>query len=228
MTHRNASIFARPELAALARDELALLPAYARRQPSCRALIVYPHVSARALPLDLPAWQVTRLHVEDGRLQGDSSCEPDHLPWPEDSFDLVQVQHAADVLEPIEAFVDEIGRVLRPGGVVLWSGLNALGSWRSWCRLRSGASLPLLPAGALRRLLDRSGLAIEDSYHVGRFWPRSAAAGDRAASAVDVFRAAWVLAARKRRANLTLLARRNARPAVPARLAAVPSRRACA
>ncbi|MCR6700518.1 MAG: class I SAM-dependent methyltransferase [Dokdonella sp.] len=230
MTPRFVSVFARPELSALARDELALLGVYARRQPAARALIVHPHVSGLKLPLDLAAVEVTRLHVQGSRLEGDRSCLPHRLPWAEGSFDLVQVQHVGEVLAPVEAFAAEIERVTAPGGVVLWSGLNALGAWHPWCRWRHEVSLGRLTAARLRRLLVHSGLDVETAHRVGAFWPRDAAAGVSSGAAVDLFRAAWVLAANKRRTPATLLPHRASRLRAmpPRRLVAAASRRASA
>lgn len=230
MTHRFASVFSRPELTALARDELALLQIYARRLPAARTLIVLPHASGRKLPVALPEVEVTRLHVQAGRLEGDRSCLPHRLPWAESSFDLVLVLHAGEVLAPIDAFVGEIERITAAGGVVLWSGLNALGSWHPWCRWRHRAWLERLSATRLRRLLGDRGLAVEATHRVGAFWPRRDAAGASAGAAIDVFRAAWVFAAHKRRASATLLPHRapRTRVAPPRRLTAVANRRASA
>ncbi|HUD42112.1 MAG TPA: methyltransferase domain-containing protein [Dokdonella sp.] len=230
MIPRFVSVFARPELSALARDELALLGVYARRLAPARALIVHPHASALQLPLDLPETEVARLYVQGGRLEGDQSCLPHRLPWAEGSFDLVQVQHVGEVLAPVEAFVAEIERVTAPGGVVLWSGLNALGAWHPWCRWRHEVSLGRLSAARLRRLLAHSGLDVETAHRIGAFWPRDAVAGVPSGAAVDLFRAAWVLAANKRRIPATLLPHRatRVRAVPPRRLAAAASRRASA
>src|SRR5689334_13535914 len=68
------SLYALPEVEALLRDELALLPAHAARQPGGRALLVQPDAGSRALPVDVAHLTPVRLHAIGDALFGDVVC----------------------------------------------------------------------------------------------------------------------------------------------------------
>jgi SAM-dependent methyltransferase len=240
LNHVATPLFALPEVSALLREELDGLPAHAARQPSGRALLLQPHAAARALPADLAHLAALRLHAAGEALAGDIVCATRALPIEDESFQLVFAQHVGDVLPGDNGLVEEIARVLAPGGLLLWSGFNPWSPWLAWIhwRTRGGGAVPqALNADALRRRLIRSRLAPVAVDYLGTCWPkRGGAAVDddtserRFARLLSPLRGAYLLAARKQRAVLTPLrprAKRNG-VALNPRLAGTPSQRACA
>ena len=229
-------LYAFPEIQALLREELGLLPAHAARQPGGRALVLQPHAIARELPLDLAHLSATRLHADGDRLRGDVVCSALALPMEDESFQLVLAQHLGD-MQPEPGLVEEIARVLAPGGLLLWSGFNPWSPWLAWIHwhTRGGGRVPqTLHADALRRRLQRAQLATLALDYLGSCWPRHEAelpqAGARRGRLLAPLRGTYLVAARKQRAVLTPLRPRVARPGVAlgARLAGTPSQRACA
>src|SRR4051812_39904383 len=83
------SVYVRPEIEAVLREELRALPAYAARQPGGRALLLQPHASARALAADVAHLTATRLYAEGHTFRGDIVCAPQALPIESESFQLV-------------------------------------------------------------------------------------------------------------------------------------------
>jgi SAM-dependent methyltransferase len=226
------NLFALAELDALLREELAGVAEVAARRPAGRALVVQASAVNRELPLDLRHLAALRLHVADARLEGDVSCAADALPFEDEAFQLVLVQHADEVLGLRDGLAAEAARVLVPGGVLLWCGLNPWSPWLAWVRWRSGegvAAPRVSPADSMRRCLLRSGLVPGTVDRVGGCWPRAASSGVPRNGLAAPLRGAWSIAATKRREVLTPLRPRNAREriAINPSLAA-PSRRASA
>jgi len=231
-------LFALPEVEALLREELGHLPAHAARQPSGRALLLQPDGAARALPFDTGPLAALRLHARGDALGGDIVCSAKALPVENEAFQLVFAQHIGDVQAGGNGLVEEIARVLAPGGLLLWSGFNPWSPWLAWIHwhTRGGGAVPqTLNVDALRRRLIRSKLAPLAIDYLGGYWPQQAALGDDAAPSrfarfMSPLRGAYLLAARKQRAVLTPLRPRVARKSVALnpRLAGTPSQRACA
>lgn len=227
------NLFALAELVPLLREELAGMPAIAARRPAGRALVVQASAANRELRLDLRHLAALRLHAVGNRLGGEVDCAADALPFEDDAFQLVLVQHAGDVLGRCEALASEGARVLVPGGVLLWYGLNPWSPWLAWLRWRSGEGVASPRAShmeSMRRCLLRSGLVPGEVDRVGGCWPRRGPASAIAHNGIAApLRGAWAIAATKRREVLTPLRRRNPREriAINPSLAA-PSRRASA
>lgn len=59
-------------------------------------------------------------------------CEPDQLPLPSDSVDLVLVHHLLDVAQQPHAILREAARVLIPEGHLLIVGFNPWSLWGVW------------------------------------------------------------------------------------------------
>jgi len=229
-------LYAFPEIQALLFEELGTLPAHAARQPGGRALVLQPHESARTLPIDLAHLAATRLYADGDLLRGDVVCSARALPMEDESFQLVLAQHLADV-QPEPGLVEEIARVLAPGGLLLWSGFNPWSPWLAWMHwhTRGGGRVPqTLNVDTLRRRLQRAQLATLALDYLGSWWPRRDAelphADARRGRLLAPLRGTYLVAARKQRAVLTPLRPRVARPGVAlgARLAGTPSQRACA
>jgi hypothetical protein len=229
------SLFALPEIEAMLRRELALVPPHAARQPGGRALVLQPHAVARALPFDVGHLSAVRLHADGALLRGDAIATPGALPFENESFQMVFVQHVADAGAD-EALVAEIARVVAPGGLVLWCGFNPWSPWLAWMHwhARGGRAMPATThADALRRRLLRARLVTMTLDYLGTCWPHrdGATIGEnpgRASRWLAPLRGVYLIAARKQRAVLTPLrprAKRNA-VALGTRFAGTPSQRA--
>lgn len=231
------SLFALPEIQAMLRRELALVPPHAARQPGGRALVLQPHAIARALPLDVGHLGPVRLHADGALLRGDAVAAPGALPFESESFQMVFVQHVADAGAD-EVLVGEIARVVAPGGLVLWCGFNPWSPWLAWMhwRARGGRAMPeTTHADALRRRLLRARLVTQTLDYLGTCWPTRgdamiATRAGRASRWLAPLRGVYLIAARKQRAVLTPLRPRVKRHAVAlgTRFAGTPSQRACA
>jgi SAM-dependent methyltransferase len=221
------NLFALPEVEALLREELARLPALAARQPGARALLLQAGTANRALPVDLRHLGVTRVHVDRAAIAGDVVCAPDALPWEDEAFQFVVVQHAGDALAHPDAFVDELARVLAAGGSLVWFGFNPLSPWSLWLhwQARQGRPLPrAVQSDSVRRRLLRERLTPGAVEAIGPCWPdRNGHA--RRSPLLAPLRGAWMLVASKQRAVLTPLHRRSLHRVTPQPSLAVPSRR---
>lgn len=232
------SLFALPEVQALLGEQLGRLPAHAARQPSGRALLLQPDAAARSLPLDLGHLAALRLHARGDALGGDIACAARALPVENEAFQLVFAQHIGDVQPGDNGLVEEIARVLAPGGLLLWSGFNPWSPWLAWIQwqTRGGAAPQALNADTLRRRMIRSRLAPVAIDYLGTCWPRrgvpagAAPPENHIARLLSPLRGAYLLAARKQRAVLTPLRPRIKRSGVALnpRLAGTPSHRATA
>ena len=227
------TLFTLPELTPVLREELALLPAHAARQPAGRALIVQPH--AGSLPVDVRHLAATRLHADEDMLRGDVACVSRALPFEDEAFQLVLAQHAGDALPGDNGLIEELARVMAPGGALLWFGFNPWSPWLAWIhwRSRGGRAPQPVHADALRRRLMHLRLATVGVDYLGTCWPRAVAptmaTPSRYSQLLAPLRGAYLVTARKQRAVLTPLrprARKNMM--LGSRLAGTPSQRACA
>lgn len=233
-------LYALPEIQALLREELGVLPAHAARQPSGRALLLQPDAAVRELRADVAHLSLTRLYATGDALGGHVVCSPRALPMEDESFQLVFAQHVGDA-QPLEGgVVEEIARVMAPGGLLLWFGFNPWSPWLAWIhwRTRGGGRVPqTLNADSVRRRLLKSSLTPMTLDYLGGFWPRRSVDAELA-DPVEAqrgrlwapLRGTYLLTARKQRAVLTPLRPRAKRSGVAlgARLAGTPSQRACA
>ncbi|MCC7255178.1 MAG: class I SAM-dependent methyltransferase [Dokdonella sp.] len=221
------SLYALPEPAALLRSELAMVPMLAAARPAGHALLLQACAAHRDWSVDACHLRLTRLHVAAGGLQGDLSCAPEALPFEDDAFQLIVVQHAADALPAAAMQVGELSRVLAPGGTLQWFGFNPWSPWLAWLHWqgRAGLSVPAASgADALRRRLGAQGLAVGHVRLFGSCWPSLADAD----GVIKPLRAAWALTANKQQRVLTPLRPQRKRARIAARPSlAVPSRRSC-
>ena len=225
------NLFALPEVAALLREELACVPAYAARRPAGRALVLQACAANRALAPDTRHLAGVRLHLEPAGFRGDVACAPEALPWEDEAFQLVLAQHVGDVV-PDERMLAELGRVLAPGGVLLWYGFNPWSPWLAWLhwQARRGLAVPrTAPADFMRRRFAQHRLAAGELDYLGSCWPqREVPSAPPRAGALTRLRAAYLLTATRQRAVLTPLRPRVARRrvAIQPHLAGTPSQRA--
>ncbi len=82
--------------------------------------------------------------------------EPDSLPFPNSSIDALVLHHALESVNDPRAAIREVGRVLRPGGCLVFCGINPFSLFGLRCllaRWRSSSFSELHPVSPLR-LLD--------------------------------------------------------------------------
>ncbi|UXI69621.1 class I SAM-dependent methyltransferase [Tahibacter amnicola] len=180
---------------------------------------------------------VTRLFVASpDRLGGDATCQATALPFADDSFRLVLVQHAAEVVADPDALREELARVLEPGGIVMILGFRPLSAWRPWLMLqnRRYSPLTLCSSGGWRDALADVGVDAYASRRIGPLLHRPAMAAPSARrprwqSVLSPLRPSWLLLARKRTFGPRLEPGRISlrEPAVRPRLAS-GTQRACA
>jgi SAM-dependent methyltransferase len=169
MPQRAHDIYASAPMRGLMADEtVAYLPDL-RRCTGTRALLLSAaSQDAPPNPPYLGHWVTLRL--AQGQFQGDiqaSASEP--LPFVDRAFDLILLRHA---LEPASLSLDEIVRVLAPGGMLVLTGINPLSGWTPWWLWhtrgsQSHATSPIQLAARLRR----ADLQIERVQRVGRALP---------------------------------------------------------
>jgi SAM-dependent methyltransferase len=226
------NLFALPETGALLREELGCMATHAARRPAGRALVLQACAANRSFVVDTRHLAAVRVHAEQGRLCGDVVCAADALPWEDDSFQLVLAQHVGDVLPSTVAIIDELARVLAPGGMLLWCGLNPWSPWLAWIHWRARGGMPLpraTRADFVRRHMSSRQLAPGSAEYLGGYWPQRGAPSDtQPARLLAPLRRAYLLAASKQRAMLTPLRPRAAREraVIQPQLAGTPSRRA--
>ncbi|MGB8378130.1 MAG: methyltransferase domain-containing protein, partial [Rhodanobacteraceae bacterium] len=204
------SLFALPPVAALLREEMEIARECAARQPRGRALLLAPCVEMDESTWDVSHLSAVRMHVSRSGLDGAVRCTPDLLPWDDAAFQMIVLQHVGDVLPTVAPWVDEVARVLAPGGTLLWFGFNPNSPWIAWCHWQSwqrrrarqtGFSRPHLARAqtTYRQLLARR-LQADGLHYAGSLWPRVDQSHTRRQRwrALDMLRAAYFLAARKR------------------------------
>lgn len=226
------NLFAAPETEALLREELVCVGAHAARRPGGRALVLQACAQNRNLRVDTRQLAAVRVHAQHGRLCGDVACTAEALPWEDDAFQLVVAQHVGDVLLPPFELFDELARVLAPGGVMLWYGLNPWSPWLAWAHWRARHGMPLPRARhieSVRRQMSNRQLTATTAGYIGACWPPFDALSDRySVRLLAPLRRAYLLTASKQRAVLTPLRPRVLRERALARphFVATPSRRA--
>jgi SAM-dependent methyltransferase len=171
MPQRAQDIYASAPMRGLLADEtVAYLPDL-RRCAGTRALLL--SAAAQDAPPNPPyLGQWVTLRLAQGRLQGDvraSAMEP--LPFIDRAFDLILLRHA---LEPAVLSLDEIIRVLAPGGMLVFTGINPLSGWTPWWLWHTrGSESHVTSPIQLAARLRRADLQVERVQRVGRALPVS-------------------------------------------------------
>jgi hypothetical protein len=139
------------------------------------------------------------------QLIGDALCAPAELPFPDDSFRLVVVQHAFERVADAAGMRAEVMRVLESGGTAMIVGFARFGAWRPWLAWHGRDQPPwqYASAAAWRRALARGGV---DVYAQRRIGPSRIAVGGGSVLLPAALRPSWLLLARKRSANALLRA----------------------
>lgn len=154
-----------------------------------------------ALPM-LGCW--IKLQVRADGYHGDLRAQADEsLPFIDDAFELVLLQHALEATPMPASLLDEAVRVVSPGGVLAITGIHPISTWGPWFRWRSrGQQMALKMPLQLSHVLQQAGFEIEQIQRVGCALPGSANAH---ALSTQLLGGGYVLIARKRRRAVTPL-----------------------
>lgn len=217
-------------LTRLLKRELAMLVPILDGVFGVWGLHIRPHAQAPAI---LPAHLLgTMLDVSvgpDGMLAGAIRCRPDELPFANESFKLVVVQHVFEQTGPAEDAAAEVARVLAPEGIALVFGFNPASLWRPWLSRRFPGRLRFRAAGGWREVLGRSRLDVLQVRYSGLWSPWAAGSDAPAPRSLGRFGGSWLLLARKRRDSLTPLRLAAVRSDLKLKPSLVPgARRECA
>ncbi|MBL8298133.1 MAG: methyltransferase domain-containing protein [Rhodanobacteraceae bacterium] len=132
-----------------------------------------------------------------GGFGGDVCCAPGELPFADDSFRLVVLQHAFERIDDAAALREEIVRVLEPGGIAMVVGFARFGVWRPWLAWQERGARQYASALSWRRGLAARGV---DVYAQRRIGQAQIAMHGISVRLPSVLRSSWLLLARKRSA----------------------------
>ncbi len=204
MSRRDENIYASAPVRRLQHEQTQAMTPVLQRCVGDYALLIgtSPDEAAPpALPM-LGCW--IRMQLQGGRYRGDLLAAGDEsLPFTDDAFELVLLQHALEASAVPGPLLDEAVRVLAPGGVLAITGVHPMSAWAPWVRWRSrGTGLKLSMPLRLMTDLQREGFEIEQAQRVGCVLPSSAAVH---AMSAKVLGGGFLLIARKRRRVVTPL-----------------------
>jgi SAM-dependent methyltransferase len=107
-----------------------------------------------------------RIQIAEGVMQD--------IPWPDGSFDLVWCRDVIEVVEPLEAAVTEIARVLQPGGHVVVFTVFATDRLEPQESALLAQSLAVVPANLVEKKVEAAfsgaGLEVAVKDAVGTEW----------------------------------------------------------
>ena len=194
MPQRTHDVYASAPMRGLLADETAAYMPQLRRCAGTRALLLSAAAQDRPPnPPYLQHWVTLWLNQDAicGDIRG-SIDEP--LPFLDDAFDVVLLRHA---LEPAPALLEEVVRVLAPGGVLMLTGINPLSAWTPWWQWQTyGSAVHARSPLHLVTRLRRADLQVERMQRVGKAIPVASTAANGGHSALG---GGYVLIARKQR-----------------------------
>jgi len=179
-----------------------------QRESGRRALRIGVADDDAVPPLPDVTW--TRLWLRPDGYRGDLRGRADEpLPFIDEAFDFVWLQHALEPMPQAAPLIGEACRVLAAGGVLAVTAVHPLSGWAPWfCWRARGQHQSLQWPWRLRQHLRREGLAIESLRRLGAPWP-----GDAQSAGDSRWGGAYLLLARKQR-----------RQAIPLKLRPLPVR----
>ncbi|HEV2623133.1 MAG TPA: methyltransferase domain-containing protein [Frateuria sp.] len=174
MAQRNQDIYASKPMRGLLAAEAQALAGELQRCVGAYALQVsaVAHAQPPASPM-LDRW--VHLHLDGNRCGGDLHARTDEpLPFLDDAFGLVLLNHAVEVARDPQVLLREAARVLAPGGMLALTGMHPASGWLPWLLWRARAGVN--PESPLRigRWLRSAELNVERVQRVGPLWPSSA------------------------------------------------------
>ena len=193
MRQRAQDIYASAPMRSLLADETVAYMPDVRRCAGTRALLL--SAAAGDEPPNPPyLGQWVTLRLAEGRFKGDVCANADEpLPFTDEAFDLILLRHALE-LAPLS--LDEIARVLAPGGMLVLTGISPLSGWTPWWLWRTRGSdtharSPIQLAARLRR----AEVQVQRVQRVGPWLPLST---NSASNANGWLGGGYVLVARKK------------------------------
>ncbi len=224
MPQRDQSIYASAPVRRLLDDQTRAMTPDLQRCVGDYALLVgtsAEDASPPALPM-LGCW--IRMQVEGNRYQGDLLAASDEgLPFIDDAFELVLLQHALEATVMPASLLEEAVRVLAPGGVLAITGVHPMSAWAPWFRWRArGKRLTLSMPLRLMHALQQAGFEIEQARRVGCVLPAGVSAYT---ISTKLLGGGYVVIARKGRRVVTPLRIRPTPLKVPASGRLSPSTR---
>ncbi len=200
MSQRDQDIYSSAPLRSLLAEETVALGPGLQRCSGTHALLV--SATKEDVPPVLPLlgnW--IKLSMAAERYGGDVQARADEpLPFRDDAFDLVLLRHALEVSRTPLDMLEEVSRVLAPGGVLALTGLHPFSAWLPWMMWRTRGRAPAMHSPILlERWVRRMELDIERVERVGGWWPSSRVGLD----ASHAFGGGYLLIARKRRRMAT-------------------------
>lgn len=192
---RSQSLHDAEQLRLLRNGQCRVLAPWLQREVGRRALrIGVTGDDALPTPSGM-AW--TRLWLSGSAFAGDVRGDAgDPLPFVDEAFDLVWLQHALEPATQAADLLQEACRVLASGGALVVTAVHPLGGWALWYRWRArGQQQSLRWPWCLRRNLRQAGLTIERQTRLGPSWPR----GVNRANDDNRWGGAYLIWARKRR-----------------------------
>ncbi|RUL79697.1 methyltransferase domain-containing protein [Dyella choica] len=193
MPQRAHDIYASAPMRSLLADETMAYMPDVRRCAGSRALLLSAASDDKPPnPPYLGQWVTLRL--AEGRFRGDVCASADEpLPFMGESFDLILLRHALE-LSPLS--LDEVVRVLAPGGMLVLTGISPLSGWTPWWLWRTrGSTTQARSPFQLAARLRRAEVQVERVQRVGQALPLSSAASGRVPGWLG---GGYVLVARKR------------------------------
>jgi SAM-dependent methyltransferase len=203
MLERHDDIYASAPMCRLRQEQVRSLSADVQRCSGTHALLLT--AAAGDVPPSSPllgCWMT--LHFNKGRYTGDlTAAASEPLPFIDDAFQLVMIQHVLEVASAPVAVLDDALRMLAPGGLLVITGLHPISAWSPWFWWRGRRTVQRLhfPLGLNGKLLG-AGMDVERLARVGRSWP---ARPSTLGLPENIFGGGFVLVARKRRHTTTRL-----------------------
>jgi SAM-dependent methyltransferase len=104
-------------------------------------------------------FQVTAIDIASSRYRADQiwpviDYDGEQIPFPDHSFDVVFSSNTLEHIPHVVTFMDEVGRVLKPGGVAIH--VMPSGVWRFWTMVTHYAYLPYYLKKGTRSVLARA------------------------------------------------------------------------
>lgn len=204
---RDQNIHAHAQLRQLRRVQGRVLAPLLQRETGQHALRIGV-ADGDGLP-SLPGMVWTRLWLTADSYRGDlQGSTAEALPFVDEAFDVLWLQHALEPAGRPEALLAEARRVLSAGGLLVVSSLHPCSAWMPWyCWHARGQGQALHWPWRLRQRLTQAGFAVEGLRRVGARWPGAHRRDD------DHWGGAYLLLARKPR-----------RQAIPLKLRPLPTR----
>lgn len=168
---RDQDIQASASLRRLRSGQWRSLAPLLQRETGRRALRIDVADDGALPPLPGMAW--TRLWLTCGGYRGDLRGRADEpLPFIDEAFDFVWLQHALEPAPQAAALLAEACRVLAHGGALAVTSVHPLGGWAPWfCWHARGQGQSLQWPWRVRQQLWRGGLEIECLRRIGTPWP---------------------------------------------------------